>query len=169
MIGCPHCGTLNRRGSKYCSNCGQRLDTIPGISCPSCNGPNSLGSTLCEFCGASLLPPAEEDDTGAQPSVPSPAAPAVSEREGLEPVMPARSALPSWLYPQPAEVPEEPELSAGVPSPIPAEPPAEQEANKYLRGIRGVLPSADVWLSSSMSRGKRGPEPGGNGTHPGVE
>jgi len=152
MIGCTHCGTLNRRGSKYCGNCGERLDTVPSIHCPSCNGLNPLGNSLCEFCGAALLSPAEEDDTGVQPPLPSPEEPAEREPEGSEPVTSSRPEPPAWLYPRPTEQPERPDLSAGVPSPTPAEPPVEQEGNKYLRGIRGVLPSSDGWLSASLSR-----------------
>jgi hypothetical protein len=150
MIGCPHCGTLNRRGSKYCGNCGERLDTVPSIHCPSCNGPNPIDSPLCEFCGAALVSPAEEGDTGLQPPSPSPEEPA--EPEASEPAASSRPELPGWLYPRPAEQPERPDLSAGAPSPTPAEPPVEQEGNKHLRGIRGVLPTSDGWLSASLSR-----------------
>jgi hypothetical protein len=149
MIGCPYCGTLNRRGSKYCSNCGERLDTVPSIHCPSCNGLNPLGNSLCEFCGAALVSPAKEGDTGLQPTSPLPEEPAEREPEGSEPVASSRPELPAWLYPRAAE---QPDLSAGVPSPTPVEPPVEQEGNKYLRGIRGVLPSSDGWLSASLSR-----------------
>lgn len=152
MIDCPYCGTLNRRGSNYCSNCGERLDTVPSIHCPSCNGPNPLDSPLCEFCGAALVSPAEEDDTGVQPPSPSPEEPAERQPEVSEPVTSSRPELPVWLYPRPDRQPERPDLAAGVPSPTPAEPPVEQEGNKYLRGIRGVLPSSDGWLSASLSR-----------------
>jgi hypothetical protein len=154
MIDCPYCGNPNRKGSRYCSNCGQRLDTASVVYCPSCNGPNPPGNSLCEFCEAELTPPApaEEDKAGVQPPLPSPEEPAESAPERPEPVVSSRPELPSWLYQRPAEEPVKPEPSAGVPSPMPAEPPAEEDGNKYLRGIRGVLPGAGVWLSSSISR-----------------
>ena len=30
MIHCPNCGTSNRNGSRFCSNCGRRLELITG-------------------------------------------------------------------------------------------------------------------------------------------
>jgi hypothetical protein len=154
MIDCPYCGDPNRKGSRYCSNCGQGLDTGSVVYCPSCNGPNPPGNSLCEFCEAELTPPAlaEEDETGVEPPLPPPEEPAESAPERPEPAVSSRPELPSWLYQRPAEEPVKRERSAGVPSPIPAKSADEQEGNKYLRDIRGVLPDTDVWLSSSISR-----------------
>jgi hypothetical protein len=156
MIDCPYCGNPNRKGSKYCSDCGKRLDTASVVYCPSCKGPNPPGNPLCQFCQAELTPPAlvEEDEADAevQPPLPTPEQPAESAAERPVPVTSSRPELPSWLYQRPAEEPVKPERSAGVPSPIRAEPADEQEGNKYLSGIRGVLPDTDVWLSSSISR-----------------
>ncbi len=53
MIGCANCGTLNRAGSKFCSNCGQRLEPVPSIVCPACSRLSPPESTFCKFCGTS--------------------------------------------------------------------------------------------------------------------
>jgi hypothetical protein len=55
MIACMACGTLNRKGSRYCSNCGIQLEQATGLSCPYCSGQNALTYSYCQFCGAELL------------------------------------------------------------------------------------------------------------------
>ena len=153
MISCPNCGTLNRKGSKYCSNCGQRLEIVSDIACPSCDRLNPVDSTLCWFCGASLMPSAlaAEGDRGVQqPSQPQGEV-IESEPESIEPTKAPRRELPSWLYQSTAQ-PETPSPPTAVPPSLPAQPPAEEERSKYLRGIRGVLPSADAWLLASLKR-----------------
>jgi len=158
MIGCPYCGIINRKGSNYCSNCGQRLDTVAIIHCPVCNAPNPSNSSLCAFCGTSLSPPvlAEGDVAGTrQPEESKP----VDSRPAIE----SRPKVPPWLYEQPAEQFQE---SARF-----VESSASEERSKYLKGIRGVLPSADGWLASSISRHltyrsrvQETPKPPGTGT-----
>jgi hypothetical protein len=171
MVGCPDCGTLNRKGSKYCSNCGQRLDTVSALHCPSCDGANPPGSTSCEFCGASLRPAAggTEDDTSAQQPLESPEESALCAPKIQEPVMSHRPELPSWLIEGPAEEPQKPDLSGGAPSTVSVEPGVEQKGNKYLRGIPGVLPSGDAWLPSCtayarLEDSKSRPRPDNGGT-----
>nr|MBC7244535.1 zinc ribbon domain-containing protein [Chloroflexota bacterium] len=140
MIKCPYCGMPNRRGSRYCSNCGQRLEEVSGIACSACERLNPLGSTFCAFCGALLVSsvPAAESATGQT-------APRQEEtgKEGMEAVTPQRE-LPSWLYEELSTRPKDVSLSAAAPLLV------EEERNKYLRGIQGVLPSTDKWLASSM-------------------
>lgn len=143
MINCPYCGTPNRRGSRYCSNCGQHLEAISAITCSACEKLNPPGSTFCAFCGALLV-------SGASvKSVASHAAPRREEtgkpvQEGIETPIPRRE-LPPWLYEQPAAQPER------ISPPTAVYPPRE-EKNRYLRGIQGVLPSVDNWLASSMQQ-----------------
>jgi hypothetical protein len=69
---CPRCGTENRPGISFCSNCGQRL-IAPGApvavtrpaapegtqTCPRCGTLNRSGVPFCGNCGANLRPAAE--------------------------------------------------------------------------------------------------------------
>jgi len=149
MIGCPYCGTLNRKGSRYCSKCGERLDTVPSTRCPSCNAPNLSSNEYCAFCGAVLNVTYEESGAGTPPSMPG-SAPTV-ETEIAEGEMEASAAetLPSWLYEPPAD--EEATIApAAASSTVPEQ--EEPEPNRYLRGIGGVFPRTDGWLSQSLAR-----------------
>ena len=47
---CAACGTHNREGRKFCSQCGASLAVI----CASCGEPNEGGSRFCGECGSSL-------------------------------------------------------------------------------------------------------------------
>lgn len=64
---CPRCGTENRPGLAFCSNCGQRLVAAgagatlerPGApegtqACPRCGTHNRAGVAFCQNCGANL-------------------------------------------------------------------------------------------------------------------
>lgn len=52
VILCPHCGSQNQQGAKFCSNCGKQL-TPPQTKCP--NGHDvPQGSKFCPECGARL-------------------------------------------------------------------------------------------------------------------
>jgi len=149
MIGCPYCGTVNRKGSRYCSKCGERLDTVPSTHCPSCNAPNLSSNEYCTFCGVALNVPYEEPEAGTAPSAPTSAAPeetglAETEMEAL-----AAEAVPSWLYDLPAD--EEDIVTPAVAGPAVAEQ-EEPEPNQYLRDIGGVLPKTPGWLSQSLAR-----------------
>ncbi|MEM3112756.1 MAG: SPFH domain-containing protein [Candidatus Anstonellales archaeon] len=53
QIKCLKCGTLNSSTAKFCSNCGEKLETYPVI-CPNCKVENSPGSKFCANCGTSL-------------------------------------------------------------------------------------------------------------------
>ncbi|KPL25064.1 MAG: hypothetical protein AMJ93_01050 [Anaerolineae bacterium SM23_84] len=156
MVTCPYCAAPNRRGSKYCSNCGERVDTIASIRCISCDGPNPPGTVVCQFCGLTLVPAPEEDDTEVWPSPPSLEPLAESEVAGSDSTTSPQRQPPSWLYEGTAEERPEPPPPATAP---PAEDQVheEEEPNKYLRGISGVLPREDGWVSSSLSRHLQSP------------
>ncbi|HYY08077.1 MAG TPA: zinc-ribbon domain-containing protein, partial [Actinomycetota bacterium] len=47
---CSNCGTENRPGRKFCSNCGTTL----AISCPNCGAANEPGDRFCGECGTPL-------------------------------------------------------------------------------------------------------------------
>jgi hypothetical protein len=143
MIHCPYCDTPNRKGSKYCSNCGRRLDTVRAGPCPTCKGLNPPNSLYCAFCGAPLMPSTEGDsvDTPTDSVQPS------EVRQPVKPdsVPPARAELPEWLYQQPADTP------ATAPSTASDASGADRQGCKYLRDIPGALPAGDGWLALAVS------------------
>jgi class 3 adenylate cyclase len=47
---CPECGTENREGRKFCSECGRALAAL----CPACGTTNEPGDSFCGECGAAL-------------------------------------------------------------------------------------------------------------------
>ena len=52
---CLKCQFENREKSKFCIECGNKLE----INCPKCNNLNPPGSKFCEECGHKLSLPAE--------------------------------------------------------------------------------------------------------------
>lgn len=67
MQRCTHCGKVNREGSLFCQDCGQRLSapdpktppaanaaTVAGVMCASCHTANPPGMNFCKMCGAPL-------------------------------------------------------------------------------------------------------------------
>jgi hypothetical protein len=136
---------MNRKGSRYCSSCGERLDTVPSTHCPSCNAPNLASREYCAFCGASLEPPAEPSEVG----VPTPASAEETFVEEAESEPLDAEALPDWLY----DLSDEEEAVA-VPEAEGAAVPEQKglEPNRHLQGISGVLPSIDGWLARSLER-----------------
>jgi hypothetical protein len=158
MIPCPSCGTQNRRGSKYCSCCGQPLDIVFDVSCSACDRLNPGGSAFCAFCGAKIVgPPHTGELAAAQPAIaeqPAQTAPELppSEPKSVEPPVGPQREVPPWLYEQPVEHPAVEAPPSGGSSRAAAEPPLEQ--SKYLSDIPGALPKIEGWLSSV-------PNPGG--------
>jgi class 3 adenylate cyclase/tetratricopeptide (TPR) repeat protein len=65
-VTCPHCGTENREGRKFCAACGKPLSA----ACSACGTANEPGERFCGECGAPL---------GAEPA-PGPPPPPASER-----------------------------------------------------------------------------------------
>jgi uncharacterized membrane protein YvbJ len=50
---CPECGSENPEGSKFCNECGAKLD----LACSQCGKPNPASSKLCNQCGYNLTSP----------------------------------------------------------------------------------------------------------------
>ncbi|MBO4374782.1 MAG: SPFH domain-containing protein [Lachnospiraceae bacterium] len=50
---CPSCGALLQIGTKFCNECGQRLQPVQKI-CPNCNASLPAGSKFCSECGTTL-------------------------------------------------------------------------------------------------------------------
>lgn len=47
---CPRCRAQNEEGSRFCEECGVRLE----LACPSCGQPVPGGKKFCRSCGAAL-------------------------------------------------------------------------------------------------------------------
>ena len=52
---CPSCGTENREGRKFCSECGTAL----ALACPACGAANEPGERFCGECGSPLTAEAQ--------------------------------------------------------------------------------------------------------------
>ncbi len=52
LLLCPRCGAENQQGTKFCSECGQKLGGKP--KCSSCGTENEAGAKFCCDCGAKL-------------------------------------------------------------------------------------------------------------------
>ena len=54
---CTNCGRNNRAGVRFCEECGEKLQTLPGgktIFCPNCGAKTRPGALFCENCGEKL-------------------------------------------------------------------------------------------------------------------
>jgi class 3 adenylate cyclase len=82
VVTCPSCGTENRPGAKFCSECATPL----AVACPTCGTTNQPGAKFCSECATALLPmarPASAWPAGA--STPGPVrAPAGGPEAGAE-------------------------------------------------------------------------------------
>ncbi len=171
MIECAHCGTQNRKGSTYCSNCGQCLNVVPDLVCHACGRLSPSGSTFCQFCGSALStagvsrPQAPEGAEASRPARLGETGAAIPEAAGAsqkaEPRRPtgqgpstgAARKVPPWLYDsKPAA-----EIKQTTVPPVASVRPesaqskgkaAAPSGNKYLEGIGDVLAPADGWLPS---------------------
>ena len=88
---CPRCGTENRPGIAFCSNCGQRLVAAGAAAtvarpeapegtqaCPRCGTHNRAGVAFCQNCGANLR---AAEPGHVPPAAAGTAAAATGERE----------------------------------------------------------------------------------------
>jgi len=87
MIYCPKCGTANRRGSRFCNECGEPLPMGTALRCPMCGAMNPVGNVYCDQCNARLIPmtvPHSEEPELEQTSIKGlslPTIPLAEERE----------------------------------------------------------------------------------------
>lgn len=49
-IYCPKCNCANKKGSKFCQQCGSLLESL----CPKCGGKIESGAIYCPHCGEKL-------------------------------------------------------------------------------------------------------------------
>jgi predicted ATPase/class 3 adenylate cyclase len=75
---CSNCGTENRPGRKFCSNCGQAL----AVACWNCGASNDPADRFCGECGSALAGPASAaaSSAGQPASAPILPAPPTAER-----------------------------------------------------------------------------------------
>lgn len=99
---CVHCGAQQEDGSKFCTSCGQPLDTEEEkVFCVHCGAQQERGARFCTSCGQPL-------DTEEQPTPVPEAAPcqafqgspaAVQTAPKVEnPLVTKLKALPKWVY-----------------------------------------------------------------------
>jgi class 3 adenylate cyclase len=50
---CPQCRFENRKGAKFCNECGHKFD----LTCPKCHASNRVSSKFCDECGYDLRRP----------------------------------------------------------------------------------------------------------------
>ena len=73
---CPNCGTENRAGRRFCSECGGGLE----VACPSCGTGNDPTDKFCGSCGTSLAAGAASAPAASVPIPPAPAAPSAERK-----------------------------------------------------------------------------------------
>jgi len=173
MIQCPHCGTKNRDGSKYCSDCGARLVPQAGLVCPMCGTPNSVENVFCSKCGARLVPltaatlgdktppptpikglslpskPVETPPTKAEPSAPPPRAEPPTPK--IEP--PPAKTTDDWLEQLRAQVPEEQAPAIPEAPEVESEVPAEaEESADWLARLSATAPVSEELSPAEKAR-----------------
>lgn len=68
---CSACGAVNAEGTKFCQNCGGKLEppapVVPeGNICPGCGAANEAGVKFCRECGSKLEAPAPAPEVPAK-------------------------------------------------------------------------------------------------------
>jgi len=88
MINCPKCGTANRRGSRFCNECGELLPAYTALACPMCGAMNPVGNAYCDQCNARIIPMASssEEEKQERPPVKGLSLPTIplEDRKGKE-------------------------------------------------------------------------------------
>lgn len=65
LLRCQQCGTGNPEGTKFCQECGAKLETpapaapVEVATCPSCGFQNPAGTRFCQECGRDMEAPQE--------------------------------------------------------------------------------------------------------------
>lgn len=54
-IKCPNCGTKLSANSKFCQECGNKIEIKKPAFCTQCGEPVVAGAKFCANCGASLV------------------------------------------------------------------------------------------------------------------
>jgi len=151
MIQCTHCGTKNRDGSKYCSDCGARLVPQAGLVCPMCSTPNPVENVFCSKCGARLVPLTAATITD-KPAAPAPIKGISLPSKPAEPPAPPPPSAKTedWLEQLRTQIPDQP-----TDEPSPAEPPTHEETEgipDWLARLRAAEPPPDELSPGEKAR-----------------
>jgi hypothetical protein len=149
MVYCGACGTANRETSKFCNNCGARLQTVSGVVCPMCSAANPLESVFCNSCGARLVPliAANEPESKTPPPIKGISLP-TKQTPSATPAPPPSGA--DQTQPLPARAPEEPVRIA--------EPPREESVEDWVARLRETMPEAEAEQPAPMPEAERARE-----------
>jgi hypothetical protein len=93
MLYCPKCGSANRRGSRFCNECGEMLPMHTGLRCPMCGTMNPVQNAYCDQCNARIVPmtaPSEKEPGREQPPIRGLSLPTISLDEQPPPVAPQK-------------------------------------------------------------------------------
>ncbi|MBN1810695.1 MAG: zinc ribbon domain-containing protein, partial [Anaerolineae bacterium] len=91
MLYCPKCGSANRRGSRFCNECGEMLPMYTGLRCPMCGTMNPVQNAYCDQCNARIVPmtaPSEKESEREQPPIRGLSLPTISLDDQPSPTMP---------------------------------------------------------------------------------
>jgi len=80
---CPQCRFENRKGAKFCNECGHKFD----LTCPQCHTSNSVSSKFCDECGYDLRQPEDV------PSIHNREAPSYTPKFLAEKILTTRSSI----------------------------------------------------------------------------
>lgn len=139
MIQCTHCGTKNRDGSKFCSDCGARLAPQSGLICPMCGTPNTVENVFCSKCGARLAPLTVAPPTEKTPP-PTPIKGLSLPSKPSDPIPPAPKIEMETRAPEP---PPAPKVEAETRAPkIEARAP-ETQPDDWLSRLRDLTPEEE--------------------------
>src|SRR5215510_3779028 len=95
---CPQCRHENPAGTKFCGECGARLQSL----CPACQSPNPPTNKFCSECGQRLAGPAAAPPAASAPAASAPAASVPAAVTPAPPVVatPGRFASPEAYTPK---------------------------------------------------------------------
>ena len=108
LLRCQECGTANPEGTKFCQQCGAKLE-IPApaapvevATCPGCGFQNPVGTRFCQECGKDMEAPQEspEPQPVAEPPSVEPGGPlcpscGITNKEGNRFCMECGATLPA--------------------------------------------------------------------------
>ena len=157
MIYCPKCGSANRRGSRFCNECGEPLPTHTALRCPMCGAMNPVGNVYCDRCQARLVPMTAtppEEKRYEPPPIKGLSLPTIPLEEKKEEAPPA--ATEDWLAQlRPAAIPQDVTREESLPPPetgreadwleqlraaSAAQETGAEEADAWLRQLRESIP-----------------------------
>jgi hypothetical protein len=163
MIDCPKCGTANRAGSSFCSQCGAVFGEQVHIACPECGTLNPIQNANCSECQEPLpSSPASTRESDTTPTDGESTRPTADASAGQDPdETPAHTPAPeeeapAWLSALGAALPadhesdetefwddksEVPDWLEDLRASLPDEPESEQdltveEAPDWLAALR---------------------------------